>query len=327
MLMLSDHTTRSVFLREIDLEDAAFRMSYLFDINGLVESIRKVGLINSPILLKTGQGRFIVVTGYRRILAVRSLGWESVFCVICDEDKISREKCLESGIHENLFTRQFNDVEKGMVLARLAVNHDMDFIIKEFMPLLDMPANQKTVDTYMAIENDLTGEFKKNISQGRLSMPTVTRLLKMSMEDRDCVFQFFSKLRMNMNQQKQFIAFIEDISISEKIGLQDVLTGKDLQEIIRDPNLNDPQKSNAVLRNLKIRIFPKLTSAEESFKQMVKDLKLPHGVTVSNPAFFESPYFSMEIQFKDGGDLQDKIQLLASGGNLKNLKKPWDREK
>ena len=61
----------AVDLKSIDPDDATFRLSYGFDLEPLKESIRRIGLINPPLLRKRPDGRYQIVSGYRRIRALR----------------------------------------------------------------------------------------------------------------------------------------------------------------------------------------------------------------------------------------------------------------
>ena len=58
-----------VNIKDIDDRPGPYCMSFGFDLEPLTESIRRVGLINSPLLVRNGNGELDIVIGYRRIRA------------------------------------------------------------------------------------------------------------------------------------------------------------------------------------------------------------------------------------------------------------------
>src|SRR5512136_310240 len=83
-------------------------MSYGFNLDGLRESIRKVGLINAPLVARNQQGSFDIVSGYRRILALKTLGESEALCRDVTTVLISPLQRFLANFYENLATRKFN---------------------------------------------------------------------------------------------------------------------------------------------------------------------------------------------------------------------------
>jgi hypothetical protein len=64
-----------VDLGEVTESPSPYTMSYGFNLDLLCESIRKVGVLNPPLVSRDEKGSFDVAAGYRRIR--RRLLWES----------------------------------------------------------------------------------------------------------------------------------------------------------------------------------------------------------------------------------------------------------
>ncbi|MDZ7700006.1 MAG: ParB N-terminal domain-containing protein [Deltaproteobacteria bacterium] len=66
-------------------------MSFGFDLRPLIQSIDEIGLIDAPLMLRDrGQkDELSVITGYKRILALRELRAEHVTCRILSGSTIS----------------------------------------------------------------------------------------------------------------------------------------------------------------------------------------------------------------------------------------------
>jgi ParB family transcriptional regulator, chromosome partitioning protein len=302
-----------------------YGMSFGFELTPLVRSIKRVGLVNVPVLIEDGKGTKTVISGYRRIQAIKSLKWDHVPCRVLQESEFSPLECLLLNLHENLATRSLNNVEKGMVLSHLNSYLPLTEIMKDYMSLLDLPSHEETFDLFLKIEKELDENIKIYLAQGHISLQVVRMLLDMDPVSRLPVFGLISQLKLNINQQIQIINYIIDISHITKTTVIEFLKDHPLENIYLNDNLNTPQKAKAVLRLLRTRRFPSLTEAEKTFNKMVSKLDLPKRVRIDPPLFFESPDYRLEILFREGKELREKIGRLFKMDGIEELGNPWER--
>jgi Predicted transcriptional regulators len=101
-------TDGSGFMQKISIADIKIHKrarEEVLEIEELAESIKRFGLLN-PIIVDTN---YILVAGYRRLEAVKRLGWSSIDANIIEiKDGIS---ALELEIEENIQRIQFSDEE------------------------------------------------------------------------------------------------------------------------------------------------------------------------------------------------------------------------
>ena len=320
----TDITPQQVELKDIDTSPGPYCMTFGFDLNPLILSIESVGLINSPLLIEERNGILTIVAGYRRINALKSMGCHKIPCRVLPESGLSPLESLLTNLHDNLVTRKLNEVEKGMVLNRLDKMVSRPEIIEHYMPLLDLPSHEPTLLMYVNIEARLEKEIKEYLVQGPLSLQSVDLLLKMEHDARTSVAKVILFLKFNINQQRQFIDYIIDITNANKISIQELLHSNSIQNIISDTQMNNPQKGRAVLQVLKSRRYPLLVQSEMVFKKMVSGLDLPKGVNISAPPYFESPQYRLEVLFKDGKQLAENIKRLSCTRGLEGLRNPWE---
>jgi hypothetical protein len=323
---ISEKKIHSVPIRDIDDLEKRYAMSFDFDIRPLVLSMKNVGMLNPPTLLKTRQARLIIVIGFRRILAAKALDWDAIPCRIISDADISGLDCLRLSLFANLAVRKFNDIEKGMILRRLSQHIGNDVIRTEYMPLLDLPAHEPTLQLYLRIDRELEDKIKQALVDHQISLNTVKHLLIMDKDARSCVIEFFLKIKFNFNQQRYILEYIYDISNSTKTDIRSVLNEDIFKNICSDKNMNDPQKASSVLRALRVRLFPRLSKAEEVFKKKVSKLKLPENVSINPPLYFESPLYRLEALFKDGEELKNKIMQLNGIKEISDLGDPWEED-
>lgn len=310
---------------DVDDREGPFLMSFAFDLSPLTRSIENIGLLNQPLVIRGKAGKVDVVTGYRRILALKALKRNEIPCKDLSGCGLSRFDLVLLALYDNLATRKLNMIEKGMVLVRLASHIKLDKILEYYMPLLDLPSHEPTLRSLMRIEQKLDRRIKESIATGNLSLQAAKMLLEVRSDLRGTIFELISKLRYNLNQQVQLIDFILDISSISNTSIAQILSDCKVDEICMDNKLNNPQKASAVLQILRAKRYPVLARSETLFKKQVSSLDLPEGVRISAPRDFEAPHYRLEVTFNEGGDLKEKIDLLCRNEELKHLKDPWEK--
>jgi len=319
---------KKVFVALDDIPDAAgpYCMSFGYDLQCLIRSIGTAGLVNPPILRQEPEDRLAVVTGFRRLRALESLGWRRAPCRIISEHDGSPLECLLMNLYDNLTTRALNGVEKGMVLRRLSRYAAERELVGRFLPELGLPANRGTLNFYLRLK-ELDLDILMEYAAGRLSESTVKALLDMDADTRSAVFRVIHELKLNVNQQKYVLEYLVDLSHIYGKPVPELLSDdKEIQDIFRDPRKNFPQKAKAFLRLLRTRRFPELTRAERAFHRMTSNLHLPKGVKIYASPGFESPDYLLEIRFRDGRELKGKVERLEEIEGLDEIRDPWDVE-
>lgn len=163
----SQSSLLNVNIAEIDLTPGPFCMSFHFDLERLKASIDEFGLLNPPYLLRKSERTFAVVAGYRRLLAVRDLGWTEVMGQILPGD-FPPVTALLLNLNDNLIHRQLNNLEKCMVLQRLSHFLGKEELIKDFLPLLGLPANRQTFEVCSRVEG-LEETIRVSVAMERVS--------------------------------------------------------------------------------------------------------------------------------------------------------------
>jgi ParB-like chromosome segregation protein Spo0J len=300
-------------------------MSFCFDLDPLILSIRTIGLVNSPLLIDNGRGGMTVIAGFRRIQALRSLKYDEIPCRIFSESQLSPLECVLINLHDNLATRTLNVVEKGMILTYLAALLPRMEILEHYMALLGLPSHEPTFIFFERLERDLDDEIKEYLAKGLLSLPVVRVFLDMDPNTRSHVFDIISKLKLNINQQRQLVEYLVDITNMNSSSSFGLFKETEFMRICSDDRLNNPQKAKAVLEFLRARRFPFLTRTEKAFKNKVDRLNLPDGIRIKAPPYFEAPDYRLEVFFKEGKELVEKIRALSQTDGLEDIGDPWER--
>lgn len=307
--------------KELDEKPGPFCMSYSFNIKTLMSSIEKIGLINKPHVRRNKAGFIDIITGYRRIMALKALNWDRVPCIELTDSGISDNDLLILNLYDNICTRRFNYVEKGMILNRLLMFFTKGEIYQTYMNILGI-SNRREADLLSQIQ-DLDDDVKNIIASDSLSIKTIESLFELGYPARNKILAWITNLKLNFNQQALFIEYIIDISIREETSIQELLDEEIFVSLMAKEEQNTPQKAKRVIDLLRARRMPVLTKNEKTFTRQVSNLNLPKNVRIKHTPFFEGADYLLEISFKDGGRLKDTIEALARIKELSNIKDPW----
>jgi ParB/Sulfiredoxin domain len=314
-----------VALDNLNVAPGPYTMSFGFDQEPLCDSIRRIGLVNPPCIAKDQDGQIEIVTGYRRILVLKQLGWVKVGCEDLTSSLPSASERLLFAFYENLASRTFNPVEKAMVLARFTPLLKKEDILNIIMPLLLIASHEDTLNFYIGLA-ELKSDIKEALVRGRLSLKAAKALLNLEPGSRECVFRWISNLSLSFNQQLQYIDIMMDLSIIHKKSCSQIMGCEPFQNILEDERLNNPQKAKKILDELCFLRYPKWRGAEKRFKEKLHLLNFPKGTRLDHPPFFEAPGYRLEVQFREGRELMEKLQQLFLLSGLQEFEDPFSRD-
>jgi len=310
---------------DLDLENGPFCASFGRGLDPLLASIRRVGILNLPLVHRGARGDWDVVCGFQRLRVLRSLGVETCPCMDLSPENLEPVELLLAGLHDNLTTRGLNEVEKGMALERLSAFWDEATLIREGMALLGLPSRAPVLESYRAL-GEAEEALREIVAAGRLSMKAFGLLEPWNSPDRMEACDWINKLNLNFNKQYQFIEILEDISIEESRAPGDLLQSEPFLSLLAEEGVNRPQKTARLFEILRRRRLPTLDAAERTFRRRISSLGLPKGVRIVHPPGFEGTDFRLEVVFRNGRELRERVDTLYRTPGLKTLNVPWEAE-
>lgn len=325
-VVLAETSSQMVPIDSIDCSPGPYCMSFGYDLHPLIESIKKIGLLNNPVLIASNHSQgLLIISGYRRIEVLKQVGIHTVPCKVFQSSALNPLHCLLLNLYDNLSTRKLNDVEKSMVMIRLEKLAPEKTIVEDYLPVLDLLPRRDIFIFYKKIAAELGETGKTALAKGTLSLQAVKMLLDLEESARDAILYFFSNLKLNRNQQRQLVDFISDISIIEKRSVSNLLNEPFIRDIQADTQMNGPQKAKAFMKFFRRRRLPSVVHAERGFQKAISELTLPNGVRVTPPPFFEGSDYKMEISFRDGVQLKKVLENLSTMKRLADIGNPWEK--
>ncbi len=301
---------KNLSLKEISLEDERFRISYFFSLDKLILSIQKVGLLTPP-LVALRDKHFILVTGWKRVLACIKLSLSPVPVFFLEEE--DDLKTFLVAFYENLATREFSLLEKAEILRRLKkFGEDEKSIVKHYLALLDIPSALSNLESFLAFSG-IEPEVKRIIHKKNIPFSSVKLLVGFTAQERKLLLPLL--LPAGQSKLKGILEDLKEISRRNDIPSQKILSSKEILDIMESEKLSPLQKTDKVRQILRKKRYPALSLREESFDSLLKKLGLPKTVKVKPSPFFEEDNFMVNFSFENSEELKAnllKLQELSS---------------
>ncbi len=309
-----------VALDNIDLSSGNYDR-YLFcyerDSDFVMESIRKVGLINPVILKKNldADEKYSVICGYQRIMACQELEWDRIEAKVINS--LNEEETLLLALHDNLFSRGFNEIEKAIALKKfLDIGYAYDRLMAEIAPLLEIPPNKKIIDKYLSILR-LDSEIKQSVARSELELERAFLLVTLDDDERDVVYRFlFQESITNINEAKETIRNLLDLKLIKQLEMAELLSSGEISQIISDSKSNKRQKGEKICSLIKSMRYPSISAKEDEFDKSCRAMRLDNDVRINHSKYFEGDGIRITLKASNEEKLGNNLERLLS--NIRN---------
>lgn len=304
-------------LNDIYLKDERFRISYFFSIERLKLSLKKIGLINPP-LVSLRNDHFILVSGWKRVLACSQISLSSFPVFVVDEgDDL---KTFLIAFYENLATREFSLLEKAEILSKLKEFGEAERnILAYYTPLLNIPQTLYHLDMFMSF-SQFEPELKRFIHEKQIRFASLEVLAGFNPSERKLLLPFL--LPLGQNKQKEVLENLREISLRNDISIEKILNSEEILKVVESENLSPLQKANRIRLLLNRKRYPHLYSWKEAFDSSLKKVHWPKDIAINHSPFFEDEDVAIHFSFKNEIEFRNhllKLQEVASKKEFSRL--------
>lgn len=311
--MTSQLPTISVPGNSIDITDNTYRLRPEDDAlpdQHLDESIQRMGILQPP-LLQPGQNnnetRYIILSGYKRILAAQSHGIGDIVCLILP---LSTEPALKWHIilTHALIGSRLSCIEQATFFSKAA----KELSISEQLLLLPLLGRKPQPYVLQELAGYLTlaPETTKALHAGYLHEKRAKQLAKLSHQDQRIVIELIRYYKLGGTKQKKLVNMAFELVMRTGDSFQKILEKWNQDQFAAE---NRPQQAMALLSWLERQCFPKSTIASEQFKQFQRTLQLPKNYTLTPSPSFEDDSLTLSIFFTN------QNQFLQHWPSLKDI--------
>ena len=314
-------TTELAELLPQGLESDRYRFSYRTDLARLVTSIRRDGLLTPLVLQERENGIFRIVSGFRRVQALKQIGAQRADAFVLPPGRDSEEECLRRSLQENHWHRGFNEVEKALLFTRL---HD------EFpacLPGLDdlltgelrLPRGPRSLEPYRFLLS-LPEAVLDGLADGRISLGQA-QLLRLFPPDRRVRFcGLMTACELTLQESRQVAEWILDCFGGENSS-EGTDEGCEVWQCLPAEGLSPRQRAQRLLSTLRHRRYPELESWKQRFAAACLQAGIGgEGIRVAHDPAFESTEVRVEIRARSETELSDRIDQLSRASTRGRLK-------
>ena len=303
-------------LSDIDLTDNRYRVSRAGgDLSSLALSIEKTGLTVPPLVCRQGRSEsFIIVTGFKRILAMAKIGMETIPCqVISGASEADYALCAVS---ENAFQRELTPGELIRAIEILDRVMDIQAMADQAVAIFNTPLNTGYFKALSRIHS-LGSQGLALLDSGRLSIKAAKKIISLDKESIDCLLRLFSRIKTSSSKQMEIITNLLEIAAREKITPEQICKEKTIQDVLYPTGDNDKglhkdpgAVGNQVRSHLRQRRYPELEKNKMAIQKKIRALKLDSGIRMILPENFESMVYTLSFDFKNTGEFQNKVSSI-----------------
>jgi len=303
-------------LNEIFLKDERYRTSFHFSLEKLKLSLKETGLLHPPLVVFRSE-RFILVSGWKRILACAELSLSPIPVLITEEkDDL---KTFLMAFYENLATREFSLLEKAEILTRLKrFGEDEKRITRDYMPLLDIPATLPNLDKYLAF-SQLEPEVKKAVHEKNMSFSSVKPLVEFSSRERKQLLPLL--LPLGQNKRRELLEDILEVSRKSDTAVHKILLSPEIKAVQESETLTPLQKADSIRLLSRKKRYPAFSSLQDSFESLLRKIDWPEEIAISPSPFFEEEDFTVRFTFKSEEQLKAGLLKLEELSARKDFSK------
>ena len=282
-------------ISDIDSEDERYRISPgPEDIGFLALSIKETGLITPPVVRPVEGGKFIIVSGFNRIKALRQ-NKEIKVLVRPTAGDIDDYHCLLISIAALAFKRPLSQLELIISLKRLSGYIDGESMAKMSPAVFNIQLTQGFIDDLLDI-GSLPEPVLGLIDDSWLSLKSAKRISHLDREGALFFLDIFSKIRASASVQVEIIQNILETAAREGFH------PKSFFHELKISNPLDDESSDPVQRTRHFRAlvfeqrYPALSRTRRAVQDKIASVRLPGTVKLTPPENFESRNYSVSLR-------------------------------
>ena len=301
----------------IALDDEAFVVTYRPQMQRLVESVARMGVLTPLHLRRPAESAPLqLVAGFKRLRAAKQAGQTTVPALVHEADELSEHQAFLLAVHDNLACRPFNAVEKARILRRLREDFQVPdaTLTDQVCPLLDLPPRAGTLRAYCTLAT-LDDALQAATVENALPVDVAVWVGGLDAADRQAVLPLFAGLQLGSNRAQECASYIDEVCQREACSAAALVERLGIPALLANPQRSGPQKREAVRHALRQARYPQLTAHERRYREAVRRLHLPPAIALRPPPYFENRQYQVSFSFSQRQELRHAAQRLLDAAD------------
>lgn len=148
---------------------------------------------------------------------------------------------------------------------------------------------------------------------------TVERWLNWSSPDKESLFDIARNLRMSENHLRDFMDWLEEISLRDGVAIRQILANRSIRDIETDPRLGRADKLKRIKDQVRRLRFPRLSEIEDRIRACIRELKLQPPLTLSVPPGLEGGRLHIGFHSSSPEELTGLLRQLAAAAKQPSM--------
>jgi ParB-like chromosome segregation protein Spo0J len=312
-------TYKEIALDEIDWNDETFRISEELDSAIVLDSLRKIGLLN-PIIVLDLEPRKAIVCGFRRSRALKQLGYSRIPVRILSRETHEATQIFELALWDNLAHRQLNPLEKARIIYKLreVCGVSREVLVKVYLPLLGLAAHESVLHAYLSL-HDVRPGLRQCFGEGHLTLASLETLSQTPDPVQDAFASLMARIRLSASSQRKVLGLLEDLAAMSGSLLDAPLSTPEVVEILCDSKLSPSQKGDRLYEVLYRFRNPRLSQAWKRYHAQKQLLGLPGSIRLTPHPFFETSDLQVAFDASDSKRFRELADALYKAAQLPEL--------
>ncbi len=300
----------------VDIKDLFYIVTYPLTVSSrFIRAIKTVGILSPPLLERRdfkGAETYRIISGWRRVQAAQKLSLKHIQAFVFDspgENLAEIRHRLLISLWDNLAFRDFNLVEIAHWLAKLLNNFSKSLIVRRFMPLFELSPSAELLQRYLQLAS-ARKEIKKLAATGLVSLKDALTLNTLPASDCYAFLRLAKQLNLGVNLRREFLQLIKEICHRDGLSFAELLQREEILQI--GTSARTQAEKTEQIRNLLYRWrFPRLTHAEEMFRNLNSQLGFPPEIQLKPAPFFEDERYTLTVSFGNHQKIAELLEQLA----------------
>ena len=303
--LIMERSLENINLSEIESENLKYIITYGYDLTDLTQSIKNVGIVNPPIVIKEKE-KYHIVCGFKRLLVLKELGYTEVKAVILPSIT-DNKTCVKIMLNDNFVVRSFNFIEKVHLVKLLDINCFEKRIIDEFINELGLRkfGKDKIEKIHCA-----SPQIKLAVASGIITPKIAMELIYFNKNDQDSFLSIFNSLEFGKNKQEIFFEHVMDVSIRDNVSISEILNSQVINNILSNETITSPQKISEIRSYVENMRFPKITAFKNKYRELQNSLKIDKGISIVPYSLEEDNLHKVSFEFNSTESMGEKINSL-----------------
>lgn len=275
--------------------------------SALVDSLARRGLASPP-AVRTFEGRpLVLVTGRRRVEALRRLGAERI--PVRRLGPLSTEEALFWSLEDNLHPPSLDEEDRPLVLAafREAGLAPADLEAR-VAPHLGLPRGRAVLERHLALAGRME-DLRPAIEEGRVSVPQLLLFAADGPRVRAVLLDLLERYRPSLSHVRKLRELVFDILEARR-------TPPDRLAQALDP---PPADVRLVLERLRALRLPGLHACEAAYDEALRAWRPPRGLWVRRPDLFEGDALGFAFSADSADAFRTMADLIAEAARRPSL--------